>query len=232
MVGRASLSLFLVAVVSSTSVAAEAPTPTFSFTALEDEVLAEMNLLRKDPRAYADKLVALRRFYRGKRIIRSEDQPAILTIEGVAALDEAIAALRRAPPRLPRLAHSGGLAAAAREHAEDLGRSGALAHDGSDGSSPAQRVSRFGTWDGLVAENIAFGPSDAEEIVIGLLVDDGVPDRGHRDVLLTRELFFAGVACGPHPTYHITCVIDYATAFKPKRRTVRPMPERRPIHYR
>ncbi len=225
MVARALLSLFMVALVSMTLHAAE-PAPTFSFAALEEDVLEEMNLLRRDPRAYADKLAALRRFYRGKRIIRGPNEPAILTVEGVAALDEAIDALRRAPPRLPRLARSSGLAAAARVHAEDLGRTGALAHDGSDGSSPGQRVSRMGTWDGIVAENIAFGPSEAEDIVIGLLVDDGVPDRGHREVLLTRELFFAGVACGPHPTYHITCVIDYATSFKPKRRTVGPLRER------
>jgi uncharacterized protein YkwD len=138
----------------------------------------------------------------------------IATMEGVKALDEAIAALRRAPRRLPRLAHSQGLSTAARAHADDLTRTGALGHAGSDGSSPDRRVSRVGTWDGLVAENISFGPVDAEEIVIGLLVDDGVPDRGHREVLLTRELFFAGVACGRHPTYRVSCVMDYATSFQ------------------
>lgn len=201
-------------------VRAEAPPeePAFSYEALEDAVLAEMNLLRRDPRAYAAKLVALRPSYRGDRILRGPDEPAIAVVEGVSALDEAIRALRRAPPRLPRLALSKGLDQAAKGHADDLGRSGGLGHEGSDGSSPDQRVSRLGVWDGVVAENISFGPNDAEEIVIGLLVDDGVPDRGHREVLLTRELFFAGVACGPHPTYRIVCVMDYATSFRAKRR--------------
>lgn len=188
-----------------------------SFGALEAAVLAEMNLLRKDPGAYARKLVALRPAYRGDLIIRDPAGPAIRTQEGVAALDEAIEALRRAPARLPRLARSAGLTRAARAHARDLAESGLLGHAGSDGSGPDERVSRIGKWDGMVAENIAFGPSDAEEIVIGLLVDDGVPSRGHREVLLTRELFFAGVACGPHPTYQVTCVIDYATSFRPHR---------------
>ena len=41
---------------------------------------------------------------------------------------------------------------------------------------------------------------------------------GHRDVLLTRELFFAGVACGPHPTYRVVCVMDYATSLRARRR--------------
>lgn len=66
----------------------------------------------------------------------------------------------------------------------------------------------------MVAENIAFGPTTGEEVIVGLLVDDGVPDRGHRKVLFERELFFTGVACGPHPSYGATCVIDYAGAFE------------------
>lgn len=206
-------------------VRAEAPPPV-SYPALEEAVLAEINLLRKDPRGYADKLRALRPYYRGNRILRGGDEPAIAVIEGVAALDEAIRALEKAPRRLPRLAHSVGLERAARVHVDDVGAHDLLGHEGSDGSAPDQRVSRFGEWSGVVAENISFGPLDAEEIVIGLLVDDGVPDRGHREVLLTRELFFAGVACGPHPSYRIACVMDFATSLRPK--STRPAPARKP----
>lgn len=195
---------------------AEAPAP--SYGALEDAVLQEINLLRKDPRGYAGKLRALRPSYRGNRILRGGDEPAIAVVEGVAALDEAIRALEGAPRRLPRLGLSRGLARAARVHADDCDAHDLLGHEGHDGSSPDERVSRFGEWSGVVAENISFGPLDAEEIVIGLLVDDGVPDRGHRDVLLTRELFFAGVACGPHPSYRNVCVMDFATSLRPKAR--------------
>jgi len=202
----------------------EASSPGAGYRALEAAILRETNLMRRDPRAYADKLEVIRTQYRGNRIHRGPDQPIIVTVEGVAALDEAIDALRRAPRRLPRLAHSNGLELAARAHADDLAISGGLGHRGSDGSAPDERVARVGTWDGLVAENISFGPDDAVEIVIGLLVDDGVLDRGHREVLLTRELFFAGVACGPHPGYRITCVMDYATSFRSGRRPARRRP--------
>ena len=190
------------------------PAQVNAFETLETALLDEMNLLRRNPRAYAAKLAAQRATYQGDLILRTPEGPAIRTQEGVAALDEAIRALRRAPRRLPRLAHSEALTHAARAHARDLAKSGLLGHAGSDGSAPDERVSRVGKWEGLVAENIAFGRMSAEEIVIGLLVDDGVPSRGHREVLLTRELFFAGVACGPHPRYEMTCVIDYATSFK------------------
>jgi uncharacterized protein YkwD len=181
--------------------------------ALERELLDEMNRLRANPRKYAEKLVALRPSYR-KNLIMREGRPHILTQEGVPALDEAIEALSKAPPRLPRLAWSDGLARAARDHARDLDAHDALGHEGSDGSHVEHRIARHGKWQTMVAENISFGPTDAEDIVIGLLVDDGVPDRGHREVLLTRELFFAGVGCGPHPSYGTVCVIDYATAFR------------------
>ncbi len=183
--------------------------------ALEHELLAEMNLLRGNPRQYARKLEALRPDYRGKLIMR-EGKPNILTKEGLAALEEAIVALSKAPPRLPRLAWSEGLARAADDHAVDLDKHDALGHEGSDGSHAEHRIARRGEWQSMVAENISFGPTEAEDIVIGLLVDDGVPDRGHREVLLTRELFFAGVGCGPHPSYGTVCVVDYATGFRSK----------------
>lgn len=184
-----------------------------ALSSLEAAILAETNLLRRNPRAYADKLIALRPSYRGK-LIHRPGQPSILTQEGVAALDEAIEALKRAPRSLSRLAHAAGLSRSAADHARDLGRTGDLGHRGSDGSGPDVRARRHGVWDGLVAENISFGPTDAEEIVIGLLVDDGVADRGHREVLLTRDLYFAGAACGPHPSYGTTCVMTYATTFR------------------
>jgi uncharacterized protein YkwD len=191
------------------------PLPRAALDALERAVLDEMNLMRRDPRGYTNKLAALRERYRG-RVIERPGRPGILTEEGVGAVDEAIGALAQAPRRLPRLAWTDGLARAAHDHARDLGARDALGHTGADGSGPDTRVQRHGAWQGLVAENISFGPTDAEDIVTGLIVDDGVASRGHREVLLTAELFFAGVGCGPHPSYGTVCVIDYATGFQTK----------------
>jgi uncharacterized protein YkwD len=46
--------------------------------------------------------------------------------------------------------------------------------------------------------------------VIGLLVDDGVASRGHRQNLLNPVFKYAGVGCGRHATYKEMCVIDLA----------------------
>lgn len=186
---------------------------------LEAEVLDEMNRMRRDPRAYASKLRQLRTHFQGT-VLRVPGKPAVLTEEGANAVDEAIAVLERTGAR-PLLSWSDGLAAAARDHASDLAASGRLGHAGSDGSQPDDRASRHGRWHELVAENITFGSMTAEEVVVDLLIDDGVADRGHRDVLLDRGLHVAGVACDTHPSYRLTCVIDYATAFDDARGTPR-----------
>jgi uncharacterized protein YkwD len=88
-----------------------------------------------------------------------------------------------------------------------------MAHRGTDGSAPAQRVSRYGRWHVSVAENIAYGSNPAREIVLQLIVDDGVGNRGHRKNLLDPSFGVAGAACGPHARYQQICVIDYAVRY-------------------
>jgi uncharacterized protein YkwD len=46
-----------------------------------------------------------------------------------------------------------------------------------------------------------------------LLVDDGVPDRGHREALLRPDYRVTGVACGYHSAYHNICVMTYADGY-------------------
>ena len=58
---------------------------------------------------------------------------------------------------------------------------------------------------------ITYGSNTAEEVVAQLVVDDGVPDRGHRRLLYDPALRYAGVSCGPHPGYGTMCVIDLAS---------------------
>jgi hypothetical protein len=45
------------------------------------------------------------------------------------------------------------------------------------------------------------------DVVESLLVDDGVPDRGHRRNIYQASARLVGIACGPHPRYEAMCVI-------------------------
>jgi len=178
-------------------------------TPLERAVLAALNSARADPTAYARALEQYRGYFHANLVRYPGLESDLETEEGVAAVDEAIAVLHRqkglAPVQTAPL-----LAASARELVAGQA-GGGTGHQGEDGSSPADRVRRRGGG-GFVAEVIAYGPVDAADVIRQLIVDDGVADRGHRNILYSPELRFAGVACGPHAEYRTICVIDLGVA--------------------
>lgn len=179
--------------------------------ALAAEVAREIAVLRKDPRAYARYLVALRRRYDGK-LLRLDGRDPIRTKEGKKPLEEAIRRLKKTKA-LGALGWEAGLARAAADHARDIGARGVVDHYGPKGESPADRVARYGVLQGRGGENIAVAFDDARMVVVYLLIDDGVADRGHRDALLDRRYEQVGVACAPHETYRVVCVMDFASGY-------------------
>lgn len=187
-------------------------TDTPYLTALEAEVLREMNLARAKPAGYAESLAERRKYFREKRFKRPRET-AILTREGVSAVDEAIEYLRTVKP-VGALRPSPGISRAARDHVLDQGPSGGLGHRGNDGSRMADRVSRYGQWSGKIGENISYGQSDAREVVVQLIVDDGTPSRGHRKNLLDPDFRVVGIACGRHAEYQGMCVTTFASDYK------------------
>lgn len=181
---------------------------------LDDDVLQEINLLRTDPAAYAAHLDVWRARFTDTLMTRPAGLP-IRTSEGVAPVLEAIAVLRATPP-LPPLSPSTALALAARDHVRDQAATGAVGHRGSDGSTSFHRISRHGRSAGRSAEVIDYGWSSARDIVLDLLVDDGVADRSHRTHLLMARYALAGAACGPHARYGVMCVVEVAESFAPR----------------
>jgi uncharacterized protein YkwD len=101
----------------------------------------------------------------------------------------------------------------ARDHVRDQGPRGVVGHESSDGSTFDDRVRRYGRWGISLTENISYGPSGARDVVIDLIVDDGVKDRGHRHNIFDPVAKVVGVACGRHTTYGYMCVMDFAGAY-------------------
>jgi hypothetical protein len=184
---------------------------TTDWSRLAREIHTETNLLRRDPPAYARHLERLLPRFEGK-LLRRPGRPLLRTDEGPAAVREAIAALK-ARRAVPQLRWSPGLAAAAADHVRDQGPTGGLEHRGTDQSDPTRRASRYGRWIRGLAENIAYGENPAREVVIQLLIDDGVPDRGHRNNMLDGDWSTEGIACGPHRRYGQMCVMDFAVRY-------------------
>ena len=85
-------------------------------------------------------------------------------------------------------------------HAEDLANQKDLSHTGSNGSEPLDRVSQFcRRGSGKTGENIGTdfklkNRNYAENTVIGLVIDDGVTDRGHRLSVFDPDFAFYGSA--------------------------------------
>ncbi len=189
--------------------------PTPYLTDAERDVIVEMNLARCDPKGYAKYLQELKASFIDDRIYVKRGGARIKTNEGVPAVDEAIAFLLKAKP-IGALSGSKGLSLAAKDHADDTGPKGKTGHDGTDGSSSGDRIERHGKWSKTIGENISYGSPVARAIVVQLLVDDGVPSRGHRKNIFKRDYGVAGIAIGPHTVYRSMCVIDYAGGFKSK----------------
>jgi uncharacterized protein YkwD len=175
---------------------------------LEPGILKILNQFREDPAGYAAVLRQQRPYYHGD-LLEIPGQPDLLTREGVRPLDEAIAALESMHASLGRVALSAGLSRAAADEVLDSGRRGLIDHGDFE-----KRIARYGTWSGAIGENIGYGAREAREVIVDLLIDDGVANRGHRKSLLDPRWRYVGIACGFHARYGTMCVMDLASNFQ------------------
>jgi uncharacterized protein YkwD len=167
-----------------------------------DALLAEINFARTQPQAYARRLL-LQPVSDWEQGLDQPTEPG--------ALAEAVAFLERQAP-LPPLAPEDDLAAAAQEHVAQQGPAGAVGHEGPDGERFDARLARHGVAGRTEGEAIAYGPDRPADVVRELIIDSGVPGRGHRRNLFHPAFAAAGVTCGPHRDFGAMCVIDFASA--------------------
>jgi uncharacterized protein YkwD len=173
-------------------------------------VVREMNLARQRPDIYARYLEELRGRFRGN-ILALPGNTLLRTREGLGAVEDAIQFLRHQRP-LAALAFSEGISKAAAEHVAEQAN-GSFGHHGSDRTDPGQRMNRHGAWSGRWGENISYGKSTARDIVIALIIDDGLRGRKHRKNIFNPEFKVAGAAMGPHARFRTVCSIDFAGGY-------------------
>lgn len=169
-----------------------------SISALEKELLEETNLARTNPKIYAT-------FIEQKFL----ENPRFFPVEGREVLNEAISFLNSIKPRQP-LKLAGCLCLAAQDHIKDIGQKGIAQHEGTDGSTPKTRAERY-TFSLIDAgENIAYGQSTPRNAVIGWIVNDGVPNRGHRKNIFRADYQYIGIAVGSHTRYKTMYIQEFS----------------------
>ena len=173
-------------------------------------VIREMNLARQNPALYATFLQELRGQMNGNVLVLP-GHARIRTKEGTAAVDEAIRFLRNAQS-LPPLAFSRGMSRAAADHCADQA-DGGFGHEGRDRSHAGERIARYGNFAGGWAENISYGKSSARDVVLALIIDDGLPARKHRKNIFNPSYGYAGAAFGRHARFGTMCSMDFAGGY-------------------
>jgi uncharacterized protein YkwD len=173
-------------------------------------VIREMNLARQNPALYATFVRELRDRMSGNVLVLP-GHTRIHTKEGTAAVDEAIRFLRNAQA-LPPLAFSRGMSRAAADHCADQS-GGGFGHEGRDRSHAGERIARYGNFRGGWAENISYGKSSARDVVLALIIDDGLPARKHRKNIFNPSYGYAGAAFGGHARFGTMCSMDFACDF-------------------
>jgi uncharacterized protein YkwD len=79
------------------------------------------------------------------------------------------------------------LVQAARNHSQDMNDRNFFGHVNPDGKDPGDRIDAVGyPWSGY-GESIAAGYDTVDEALRALIIDDGVPDLGHRNHLLSID---------------------------------------------
>lgn len=191
--------------------------PTKSRPATEDEqrVVLEMSKVRLHPKEYAKWLRTQVKYFQGT-LWRLPDHEPIRTNEGAPALVEAIEFLESLPASPGPLRFSEELARVAQELVREQGPTKETGHKGPTGSTLQSRSLLHGTFNATIGEVINYGPEKPRWTVMQLIIDDGVPGRGHRKNIFNPDFHVAGAAIGPHADYGEMTVVDMADAFQQK----------------
>lgn len=97
------------------------------------------------------------------------------------------------------------LTALAQEHARKFGEKGRTGH----GDFNKRYEPLLGNPYNHVGENCSYGYEQAVDIVVSLLIDEGVKSLGHRKNILAPDFNSVGAAIRPHKTYRTNCVTAF-----------------------
>ena len=173
---------------------------------IKREVIAESNRIRTNPKAYIPILEGYLKNFDGNLLTLPDKHEILETEEGPRAYKEAIEFLKNQKP-INVIEYDEEASKVALEYSKFLSNS----KEGQveDENQIEQRVEKYLDYDYSISENIDFGGSTGVEVIVNLLVDDGVKNRTHRENLFSDKYEYYGVGVFEHPDYDFCTVIDY-----------------------
>ena len=174
---------------------------------LKKEVINETNRIRTNPKSYIPILETYIKYFDGNILEKPDTDTGIETQEGAFAYQEAINFLKSQKPIEP-LIYDEEVSKASQELSDLMGKTGNTGENVEE-ISIEERISKYVDWDVAISENIDFGGLTGEDVIINLLVDDGVDDRSHRSNLFNTKIKYFGVGTSFHKEYDVCTVIDY-----------------------
>ncbi|MEX0988477.1 MAG: CAP domain-containing protein [Bacteroidales bacterium] len=160
------------------------------YTEEEKKVVVFMNLVRMEPQLFAETVLSA--------YVEANNVPSNSYLK---SLNKTLKKLDPMGPLYPEE----DLTSIAQGHAVKSGETGHVGHkDFNKRFEPFMRNPYYG-----VAENCSYGYPAAIDIVITLLIDDGVKNLGHRNNTLNPEFNSVGVAIREHKKYRYNGVIDF-----------------------
>ncbi|MEZ5425197.1 MAG: CAP domain-containing protein [Pyrinomonadaceae bacterium] len=183
----------------------------FRPTAVQQGILDEINGIRTDSRNYITFLEGLRDGMKEK-VVFFPDGKMLLSQEGAPAYNDAISFLRTAP-KLEPFKISAGLSKVADLQLTDLKENIQLSHYGKDGSDLEQRLFKIGAPGPEQAENISYFSETPNNIILSMILDEGLPRRPHRLNLFSSKFKEIGIAYGISKDGVALCVIVFNDKF-------------------
>ena len=169
-----------------------------------EELLAEINALRTNPRKYARNISKYINYFKGNLLCLPGSNAGIQTEEGPEAYQEAVDFLSK-QSRIEALKPSKGLCRIAQDFISAVQKPDSNDLENID---MEEIINKYGSFSGSFSRAMDFGGETPEQAVINLIVSDGDKSRGQRESLLSTEIKRIGVANGEHKTYrHCTAIV-------------------------
>lgn len=155
----------------------------------EKSVIFYLNVLRSDPKFF------LENYLKPYLDSTKENDPYTKTL---------IKTLENTEP-MSLLKPQKDLSLIAKTHAIKCGKDSIVGH----GNFKERFRSVNDKYNSYVAENCDYGNHSALQIVMELLIDEGIKDLGHRKNILNPRYKNVGISIQPHKRYKQNCVMDF-----------------------